>query len=54
MLLYGNHLEKLSIVWPNSTRTLNLDDIEVGNYFMATTYIHKMSHLLSGLKVLVL
>ena len=53
-LLHGNHLDESSIVWPNSTRTINSDDMGVGGYSMATTYIHRMSHLLSGLKVLVL
>ena len=66
-LLHGNHLDESSIVWPKSTRTINSDDIGVGGYSMATismtweggysmatAYIHKMSHLLSGLRVLVL
>ena len=54
-LLHGNHLYTLdesSIVWLKSTRTINSDDIEVGAYSMATT--HRISHLVSGLRVLVL
>ena len=53
-LLNGNHLDESSTVWRKSTCTINSDDIGVGGYSMATTYIQRMSHLLSGIRVLVL
>ena len=42
------------MIWSKSTRTIYNDDIKVESYFKATTDIHRISDLLSGLQGLVL
>ena len=54
-LLHDNHLyilDESSNVWLKSTSTINSDETGVRAYSMATTYIHIISNIMSGFRVL--